>query len=334
MWTTRISTASAALFRCSAPRCRTVASTSIAVSSAATAPAPRDGPPKPALKGSRPTISSKATPRRPSPSSRLPIAPRKPAPAPPRTPAPTFLPPPQASSHPLIDQANILLGHQERLCLYKAPVQTGLILSSYFFGGTLFLYARNVLNFILVSSSALTIVTTIFGAACMAISAMATVIVATPFRLVQRIDIIRGPNGEPLLEYKARRMVPFIGDWVLGEKTLTASPKDVTINKSLDAISATWTSWPMSEARAWTYGNNGVRTTINFAGVQRAVAKMFTREGMLHLRVGNANWKIDLVKGFLLEDGRPLMKIITVDKDAKRSLYDYAAMALVARRKA
>ncbi|KAK6432467.1 hypothetical protein LTR95_011366, partial [Oleoguttula sp. CCFEE 5521] len=257
-----------------------------------------------------------------------------PAPVPPPTPAPTSFSPSQPSSQPLIDQANILLGHQERLCLYKAPVQTGLILSSYFFGGTLFLYARNVLNFILVSSSASSIVTTIFGAACMAISAMATVILATPFRLVQRMDLIRGPNGEPLLEYKARRMVPFIGDWVLGEKTFTASPKDVTINKSLGAISVTWTSWPMSEARAWTCGNNGVRLKIDFGGVQRAVAKMFTREGMLHLSVGNANWKIDLVKGFLLEDGRPLMKIITVDKGGKSSLYDLAAMALTARRKA
>ncbi|OQO12817.1 hypothetical protein B0A48_02281 [Cryoendolithus antarcticus] len=186
----------------------------------------------------------------------------------------------------------------------------------------------------LVGSSASTITTAFFGTACMGISAMATAIIITPFRLVQRIDLIRGEKGEPLLELRARRMVPFIGDWVLGEKCVTASPEDITISKPLTATRVSWTSWPMSEARAWTFGNDGVRSTIDFAGVQRAVAKMFMREGMVHLRVGTANWKVDLVRAFLLEDGRPLMKVVTVDQGARNSLWDLGAMALAARRKA
>lgn len=214
-----------------------------------------------------------------------------------------------------------MLGDAESLLLYKAPGHLGLFGLSTISGSALFYWAAYITNGVLVSGTMPWYGNLVVIAGCVVTSAMASACMMTAFNLVKTISVARADDNQAVLRVKATRFLPFIKP-----KVIDIVPGQIMIDMDVTMDETTARKWygvPLKNARAWTEGKiaNPDEPRGNFIqkfnhhllnawpATKSHVKKMFNREGLAYARIGSHNYKLDLERCEILENGSVLMKM-------------------------
>jgi hypothetical protein len=295
-------------------------------------PPTRAAPPVPKF-GIQPKSAPKPVPVRTSrPSTGTP-----PPPPPPKSTQaqpPKSAPKPSASSTPQ-SYASGLLGDAESLLLYKAPRNYALFASCFFTGSCIYYYSGSLANGAFIDYTAPTWAKGAVLIGCMLTSAIASAVFITPHHLVKSISIARTAEKEVVLRVKGTRFSPF-----MKQAVFDVAPGDLMIDTDVAMTleeSGEWMTVPLTNVKPWTEGSLQRPDEIKGNAFQKLnqrmlnigpaifsqTRKMFNREGMAYVRIGNSNWKMDLSKCEILENGSVLMKLVR-EGAVKTNLADMA----------
>jgi hypothetical protein len=229
--------------------------------------------------------------------------------------------PSTASSTPQ-SYASGLLGDAKSVLLYKAPRNYALFASCFFTGSCIYYYSGSLANSAFIDYTAPTWAKGAVLIGCMLTSAIASAVFITPHHLVKSISIARTAEKEVVLRVKGTRFSPFMKPAVFD-----VAPGDLMIDSNVAMTleeSGEWMTVPLKNVKSWTEGGLQRPDAIKGNAFQRLnqrmlnigpaifshTRKMFNREGMAYLRIGSSNWKMDLSKCEILENGSVLMKLV------------------------
>lgn len=220
------------------------------------------------------------------------------------------------------NSANVLLGDAESLLLYRAPKHTALFTSSAIIGPSLFFWVGTVANDVFVNYTVPWYAKMVVLAGCLVGSGMASSITATPTNLIRSISLVRKAEDEVVLRFEGNRLFPFLKPNVFdlppGQPIV-----DSNVTGTLES-GGSYMNVQSKRGQAWTAGElirpdqpQGEnifqrlnRSLVNVSPAAKSqVRKMFNREGMAYIRIGNFNWKMDMEKCEILEHGAPLEKL-------------------------
>jgi hypothetical protein len=247
---------------------------------------------------------------------------------------PKSAPKPSASSTPQ-SYASGLLGDAKSVLLYKAPRNYALFASCFFTGSCIYYYSGSLANSAFIDYTAPTWAKGAVLIGCMLTSAIASAVFITPHHLVKSISIARTAEKEVVLRVKGTRFSPFMKPAVFD-----VAPGDLMIDSNVAMTleeSGEWMTVPLKNVKSWTEGGLQRPDAIKGNAFQRLnqrmlnigpaifshTRKMFNREGMAYLRIGSSNWKMDLSKCEILENGSVLMKLVR-EGAVKTNLADMA----------
>lgn len=265
----------------------------------------------------------------PAPSASTPRAP----------PAPSALTPPRALPVPFpqtdvdksIFAAKQLLADHDEVLLYEAPSHTSLVLTS-LLGGSIFslqsIYVANA--FVLVSSSSWWLKAPVLGCCAIAV-AIGFGLMATPMWQLQSMRLLRTPDRGIFLRFHSKRNILFFR-----RKPIDASLDEVFSDRKVRTALLTFFEVQLNDRFRWTeYSKIPKKWNLSPVAVLRRfwralislgptvirdIRRMFTREGMVYLRIKHQNWKMDLFKCGLLDEGRFFQQIVQEDLHVRDSL--------------
>ncbi|KAK3117647.1 hypothetical protein LTR53_000775 [Teratosphaeriaceae sp. CCFEE 6253] len=301
-------------------------------------PPPAQQPPRPPEPPPPPPRQPVLTPR-PAPSRKIPSArPANPTPPPPPKSLPTL------SSGPRPDYAATLLTQSDPILLYKAPSHTAFAWTSYIFGGLLLV---GVYNWAIVvslpppgesredgkqreGSWGAYIMTAVTMGTTLIVSIFGTVILLAPTKLVRTISL-RGMAGEavnavagdtavrPMLRVEIRTPLPF-----MKPKFITLPPSRAFLDRKVAAVDMNLASISLAFARPWTATASTPAQSPKRFAFMRDIRRICYREGFAYLRCeGRGTFKLDLQYCELLDQGRPLDRLVSAE--------DVAGMGTLAR---
>lgn len=220
------------------------------------------------------------------------------------------------------------------------------MIASFLTGLGIITYAgSNVYMFIATpTSDNMAIVKYIVAVGGMLAGSMGFAITMAPVRLLRSARLVRaGVGGESaVLQFEGKRPLPF-----LPNKKFAVPLGNVWADRNVPMSLRTWHDVPIKNADLWTEGllpNPGTEHFRNLGffqklvymsasimpAIQKNVRRMFNREGMVYLRIGAHNWKMDLQGCEILEAGGPMMKLVEHDPAVRGTLYDAIRRAIAA----
>ena len=228
-----------------------------------------------------------------------------------------------------------LLGNQDQVLLYKAPRHNGFMLASYLAGFCIVTYAgSNGAMFLQTPTTGnINYVKYLLTLAAAAAGMMGCALATAPLRLLRSVRIVRVGSDTAALQFTGKRPFPLIPD-----KTWSMKLGNVWSDQNIPKSLRTGHSVRFENADLWTNGQLTNPASEHFkslglfqkfvhisAGVmpslKRNVRRMFNREGMVYLRIGSQNWKLDLQGCEILESGEPLNNLIEYDPAVKGTIY-------------
>lgn len=236
------------------------------------------------------------------------------------------------------------------LLLYRAPKHTTFYLNSYLLGSIMLTGAV---------TSALTtkddpdrktkpswITRSLNLAVAVFFAIFATAFFLAPQKMIRTVSLVKVKDVVGLPEARLRfemkhplpilQRLPFVKS-SRGGGGIEAPLNKVFLDRQVAAQDLSYFSIPMDQAEAFTSAyldpparpKRGIlarvgdfnRSLINIGPtLWQDVRRMFLRDGMAYVRItGHGNWKIDLQGSELLDDGRPLEKVMVVDTTFDRS---------------
>lgn len=273
----------------------------------------RPPPPMPSFRAPAKSIptTTKASPTK----TKIP-APHSPPPPPQQRPPPTTVSRPES-------YALKLLGNSDSLLLYKAPRNVALFTSCFIVGGSIFYWTATVANGAFMEYTAPWWAKLVVLAGCLATSAIATAVVATPHHLIKSISIVKVAEKQAMIRLKGTRYFPFAKQAVF-DVTPGKLLADKNVAMSLENDGRKWYDIKLDKAREWTEGSLKRPNAIEGNAFQKLnrrmlnvgpamfsqVKKMFQRTGFLFVQIEGKNWKMDLENCEILESGEVLMKLV------------------------
>lgn len=238
----------------------------------------------------------------------------------------------------------------DRILLYKAPKHKTFFLNSYLLGALLTVGAVNTARNAkdepnlktpwLIKSLNLTVA--LFFAVFAATFFVAPQKMIRTVSLVKVTDVVGMPEARLRFEIKHPlpifQRLPFIKKQFYGD-SIEAPLSRIFLDRNVAAQDLSYTSVPMDQASAFTssyfspqpapkrsiLSRLGAfnRALVNmWPTLWQDVRRMFLRDGMAYVRItGHGNWKIDLQGAEMLDDGRPLEKVMVVDTQFDRSYW-------------
>ncbi|KAM3415829.1 hypothetical protein BST61_g9336 [Cercospora zeina] len=297
-------------------------------------------------------IYKNALPRTPTPQARnLPKpqqAPRSLGNAPP--PKPPVLgtaPGPRPSSLPFAatDWMSTRFPKQDHVLLYVAPDHKAFFISSICIGAIFLWGCWNYAQLILDDPPAdsprpkVPYPLKVIGAvSVIAGAAFGTTFILAPMKMIKSITAIRQHTWTPgfradvpwTMQVEIKVPFPF-----MRTKSVELYPKDMALDRDLPAASenvgftshdikssewftALYYSGRLEQKRGSALSRFNSALINAWPGIRRDVARMFLRDHMAYMRIkGAGNYKLDVQNCHMLDDGRVLHKLISVDADAK-----------------
>lgn len=238
-------------------------------------------------------------------------------------------PPPPASKRPQLSPsasagirsyASGFLGEAESLLLYKAPSNTALFTTSVVAGSGIFLWVKYVANGVFMEFTAPWYAKLVVLAGCLASAGMGAALLLTPHRLIKTISLVRTAEHTTMLRVHGTRFLPFMKPTVMD-----VAPGQLMIESVAHLHPGRgWYTIPMKNSSDWTQGKLTRPDAIHGNAFQRLkqrmlnispttfslVRKMFNRDGMMYVRIGTNNWKMDLEGCEILESGQVLARLV------------------------
>lgn len=158
-----------------------------------------------------------------------------------------------------------------------------------------------------------------------------------PLKMIKTVSLLSATQrgAQQCLQIESK---PFFRPLPFGAKTMTIPLTDVFINRAVAATDVRFGSVTLKDGVAFTqhYATQHQRPKAPlsarfrhfnkalltfFPALLRDIRRMFFRDGMAYIRIeGHGNWKLDLQGAELLDDGRPLEKLVQVEREATRGL--------------
>lgn len=232
--------------------------------------------------------------------------------------------------------AKRLLSTRDSVLLYKAPRHNAFMIASFLTGLGIITYAgSNVYLFVMApTSDNMAIVKYIVAAGGVAAASMGFAITMAPVRLLRSVRLVRTGGEEMALHFEGKRPLPFVP-----YKQFTEPLGYIWSDRSVPMSLNSWHEVPLKNADLWTEGLLPNPTLQHFKelsffqklvhlsanimpALKKNVSRMFNREGMVYLRVGRQNWKLDLQGCEILDAGKPLMQLVEHDPAVRGTIYD------------
>lgn len=165
---------------------------------------------------------------------------------------------------------------------------------------------------------------------------MGTACILAPMKMIKSVAIISA-NGSRTLRLEIKRALPFMKPDILEtpaskvalDRNVPGFTEDIRINniRIQEAKSFTEKYFSNSREAFQSGGVLGALSSFNrsllsaWPATKREIRRMFTRDQMAYVRVeGNGNFKLDLQECSLLDQGRPLERIISTDPGERPSV--------------
>lgn len=140
--------------------------------------------------------------------------------------------------------------------------------------------------------------------------------------IVLRAEVASNGSKTPVLQFKVRSLP-------LGRtKTIEAHPWETYLNRKVSTMDINWNNAVLSQARSFTESMKSQKYATPVPSADRGIARRFwdvskreiqrtfLRDGFTYVRFqGGQTWKLDLQQCDLLENGRPLERLMMPDKD-------------------
>ncbi|KAF2172313.1 hypothetical protein M409DRAFT_50031 [Zasmidium cellare ATCC 36951] len=292
-------------------------------------PPPRNGP-KSAKKssGQYPAPSSQPLPARSSPKG--PSTPPQPTPV-------------HSRGSAVLSRINTIAPNLERVLLYTAPRHGSFFAMSYI-AGSIFVVGGYLATVTFIKDEPGKPKLKWWAKATAALPAFFFAIIGTtfilaPMKMIKSIAIVT-QNGGRILRFEVKRKLPFmkpdIMETPVSKVVLDRGISSASTNVKIHNV-------PLSEAKAFTESylsksqdashNGGVLSRLSsfnkslvnaWPAFKRDIGRMWLRESMAYVRIeGNGNFKVDLQGCSLLDEGKPLQKLINIDPDQKQSVWSW-----------
>lgn len=235
----------------------------------------------------------------------------------------------------ILEQARRLLGDHDELLLYTAPSHKSLFASSVV-GGTAFLTvcATAAQSMVLIPNISVLLRFPALIGALLGIS-ISSAMFWTTIRQIQSLRLIRSTQHGIMMQVESKSRL------LTGRKQrFNISLDNIRSDRDIKSAVVSYRSIVRADGFKWTEFEDerermklGARLTQTWnefdlmhaisniwPSIKLDTARMFSRAGMVYVRIENQNWKLDLMHASLLDRGIPLSDVIKEDPEVRDSV--------------